>query len=594
MDVLNSQQQWQQQSAYNHDEPVAVLGQRYPLLLADVSHWVQRHPADTRVAEIRPMSRIVQQGRLALLYNCHDPESILNHLNSQQSCVHLFPEVSGFLQFLTRPESRLCLTHEKWQPLLLLPLQHATHLRHFLASVRPEDWPWALLDQRVFTNDPADMPARNAGLQMLQLLQILTRQLADKLRDKYANRPTPRDVMHSRARALRVLALAYRGSSYQQFCARDIADGFNATGQHARALILSGGPARHYDLLQAIDEFDPDVLLLNGRARKDCEGLPSELSVISWDQDYALSMRKDLAASMMPRDRLLLMVQDWEADARSAGIPAEKTHYVNLGANLSMYRPAARVAGKAEYDVLFVGNYYPWQQYRAMIGFDALEPAAQRIMLLAREKLAAQVRGRRGDHPDELFVLPDLDALLRQCCAELKIAYAGGEDEWRFLVRTFRYRVAHLLIRELYVSQLAEFRLGLFGHGWDAIPALAGIAQPEIENGAPLCAAIHRSAINLHLHTWTAHHPRLYDTAAAGGFLLVGRVDEINPLDRVFAVGEELDSFGSIAELKRKIRFYLENEDLRREIAARAASRVRREHTMRRRMAQVTEILSAP
>jgi glycosyltransferase involved in cell wall biosynthesis len=576
----------------NYDEPVAVLGQRYPLLVHDISQWVQANPASTQVraSAARRAPRLIRAGERALLYDCPDPNAVFGQLESDaKPFVHLFPDVADFLQFLTHPSARLCLTHDRWQPLLLLPLQHANHFRQWLATMRPADWPWALCDERHCPDEPGNRPALAVGSQMRELLKALAKQLAERLRARYTCRPTPRGILIAEVRALRVLALAFAGSSYQQFCARDIAQAFGENGADGRALILKAGPARHYELLKAIDEFDPDILFLNGRARVDFEDLPHELAVVSWDQDYALSTRPDAAERMTPRDRLLLMVSEWAEDARQSGFPQERTEYVNLGVNEKLYHPAMVRPAPPEFDVLFVGKYYPWEKYSRMIHFDTLAPQMQKVMLLARERLTEWVRTRGEEEP---FILPDLDRFLHDCCRELRLAHNGDGEDWRIIVNNFRYRIAHLLVREQYVSALAEFKLGLFGAGWDSIPALAGVGQPEIENGAPLRDAIHRSAICLHLHTWTVHHPRLYDTAAAGGFLLVGRVPERVPLQTVFDVGTEVDTFGSIAELKRKVRYYLDHRDQREQMARAAVDRARREHTMGRRMRQVLQFLA--
>jgi spore maturation protein CgeB len=143
----------------------------------------------------------------------------------------------------------------------------------------------------------------------------------------------------------------------------------------------------------------------------------------------------------------------------------------------------------------------------------------------------------------------------------------------------------------MYVESLAEFKLGLFGKGWEKFPQFAEIARPEVSNGPQLRDLIQRSAINLHLHTWTVHHPRLYDTAAAGGFLLVGRVSEKHRLGEVFDVGAEVEDFGSIGELKRKIRHFLAHPSERLAMADRAARRAVRDHTMERRMGDVVGFL---
>jgi spore maturation protein CgeB len=84
----------------------------------------------------------------------------------------------------------------------------------------------------------------------------------------------------------------------------------------------------------------------------------------------------------------------------------------------------------------------------------------------------------------------------------------------------------------------------------------------------------------------------MYDTAAAAGFLLVGRVPEQYTLENVFDPNTELETFGSITELQRKIRHYLAHPEERAAIAQRAAARARREHAMDRRMEQVVRLLT--
>ena len=65
-------------------------------------------------------------------------------------------------------------------------------------------------------------------------------------------------------------------------------------------------------------------------------------------------------------------------------------------------------------------------------------------------------------------------------------------------------------------------------------------------------------------------HPRFYDTTSAGGFLLVGKVPEKNPFESVFTVGEQVDTFSSIADLKEKIRHWLKHPTEGRAVAERA------------------------
>ena len=575
-----------QEKPGNTDGVVAELAQRHPLILRDVGEWARLHPDATKFNPIRTKAASARCGERDLLLNTSG-EDALSRLDDGRSVLHLFPRLSSFLHFLAQPEAQDCARHESWTPLLLLPLQHAMHTQSLLSKIHPHDWPWALLDHKHFDDDAVAAEAKALGQQLAQWLKSLEQRAVESLAPRYSGRPTPAQVLDQKQRPLRVLAVAMEGSSYQQFCARDVAEAFDAQGAQAKALIARISPATNLQVLEAIADFDPDVLFLNGRHRTAFVGLPRELCVLSWDQDHALVSSPNYAKEKGERDRLMVMVREWAEHARHVGVDPEKTAYVNLGTNTRIYHPPAKRLDE-EYDVLFVGNYYPWDAYRKVIQFDALDARTQELMLLARQKLSQWVL-TRGE--DEQFVIPDCSDLLKQSLNELGYESAGDAHYWRFVVHYFRYRVAHLLVRELYLSSLAEFRLGLFGRGWEQIPALAKHARPEIENGAPLREAIHRSAINVHLHTWTVHHPRLYDTAAAGGFLLVGQVPEEVPLSKVFEPHRELDVFSTIAQLKEKVRYYLAHPEERRTIAARAAERAGRDHTMEKRMGEAIEFL---
>lgn len=576
------------EQAVNADEAIVALANRYPLLLMDLQGWVQANPASARVGrEVREPIEW-REGEREVLWNDLNPAGVLERLGCREGQVlHIFPEVAGFLQFLGRPGAGACIAHERWAPLLCLPLERSAHFRQWLAGTAPRSWPWSLLKGGMIPEGEVALVARRTGEQMLGMLGRMTSELCKRVGERYRGRATAAEVMREGVRALRVLLWAYEGSVYHQYCARDIAAGMEARGAEARCVISVMGPARDYELLEAVEGFDPDVVLLNGRGRSDASVLPPELCILTWDQDYCVCYSAFHAQKAGPRDVLMLMVADWREDAALAGFDRARTAHVNLGTNHRMYHPGG-VGEAVEYDVLFVGNIHPFEEYRRLIRFDELDETTQVILLRARERLGDWLRSR-GE--EEAYVIPDCDRFLREVVSELGLGAPAEDGNWRQMVNYFRYRIAHLLVREAYVSSLREFRLGLFGRGWEKFPALAGQARREVGNGKPLLDAIHRAAISLHLHTWTVHHPRLYDTAAAGGFLLVGRVPEAYPLERAFLPGEELDTFGSIGELKRKIRRYLADPEARMAMGRRAAERVRREHTMEHRVVEMMKLL---
>ena len=567
------------------DTPAIALAERFPLLLKDISDRARTDPASTRYS---PPGQPVSLTRRSteLLLNWQEPAAVLERLDAGK-VLHFFSNIAAFLAFLARPGALDCIRHENWMPFPMIPLRGNHHARNWLAATHPRDWPWPVFEKAHFPD-----PAFEAfGQEMAQILTQCVMTLHAQVTQRYADRPTPAAILQSNERPLRLLAFAMPGSVYETCCARDLADAFNVAGHQATTFVPDSTVAVYseYELIEAIHQSDPDVLLLIGQYRVHCPSLPENLCILSWDQDYIVSPKPRLAADMRPRDLLMVMIQDWKQDAESRGVPAGRIAHVNLGVNTRLYHPPAS-RPTPEYDVLFIGNNHTFENYKKIIEWDALDETSRKLMSLARQRLAEWVATRADGEP---MVIPEMGPFLVQCLAEMGLGHGGNTAHFRLLEHYFRYRVAHLLIRELYVNALAEFRLGLFGRGWNEFPAVARFAQPEVANGAPLLNLIHRSAISIHLHTWTVHHPRLYDTAAAAGFLLVGRVPEANPLDTSFTPGKELDTFGSIAELKRKIRHYLDHPKERQEMADRAAERARREHALELRAADMIRFLAS-
>ena len=85
---------------------------------------------------------------------------------------------------------------------------------------------------------------------------------------------------------------------------------------------------------------------------------------------------------------------------------------------------------------------------------------------------------------------------------------------------------------------------------------------------------------------------RLFETLAAGGFLLTDYCEEIEDL---FEVGKEIEVFRSSGELVDKVRYYLENNDQRLSIARLGHEKFLKDHTWRNRVQQfILQIGSSP
>jgi len=166
---------------------------------------------------------------------------------------------------------------------------------------------------------------------------------------------------------------------------------------------------------------------------------------------------------------------------------------------------------------------------------------------------------------------------------------------FKWLVR----QISSSEIRKVFLETAMPFGLTIFGDAlWrdrnlvgGLTSAYAGTSLHYDSETPELYAA---SSINLSIcHTQLIHAAslRAYDVLACGGFLLT----EYRPaIEEQFEIGKDLDVFRTPQELAQKITFYLENEELRREIAAHGRATVLANHTYRNRIAQMIELLKDP
>jgi len=133
---------------------------------------------------------------------------------------------------------------------------------------------------------------------------------------------------------------------------------------------------------------------------------------------------------------------------------------------------------------------------------------------------------------------------------------------------------AKIADRDVFINYLKDNNINIrvYGKGW-----AAGMCSTE-----EMLAAFNSSKISLNFIKADGDagraqlKGRLFEIIMAGGFVLSEHSDELSDY---FDIGREIDTFRSPQELLYKVRFYLENEDLREMIATRAKDRVERNYS---------------
>ncbi|MFH1702691.1 MAG: glycosyltransferase [Nitrospirota bacterium] len=125
--------------------------------------------------------------------------------------------------------------------------------------------------------------------------------------------------------------------------------------------------------------------------------------------------------------------------------------------------------------------------------------------------------------------------------------------------------------REIWLSDLQGYNLAIWGADYWKKRCknkfLRSCWKRRTAIGDEMAKVCLSSRINLNilrLQNKGAHNMRTFEIPACGGFMLHERSDEVLEF---FKEGKEIECFDSVKELKDKINFYLNNENLRTKIA---------------------------
>lgn len=143
------------------------------------------------------------------------------------------------------------------------------------------------------------------------------------------------------------------------------------------------------------------------------------------------------------------------------------------------------------------------------------------------------------------------------------------------------------------LENLTEFKLGVFGDGWERW--FRKSKTPIYYKGKAVNEEVLKiysfSKIVLNIHDPEAIcgvNTRTFDILSCGAFELVDYKPE---LEHLFKGGEEIVYYKDIADLKRLIKYYLDNPKERNNIAEKGKTKVLNSHTWNHRIKEVIHIL---
>lgn len=151
--------------------------------------------------------------------------------------------------------------------------------------------------------------------------------------------------------------------------------------------------------------------------------------------------------------------------------------------------------------------------------------------------------------------------------------------------------------RPEFLCHLESERVNFWTHWWtngmkEKYPQLVpfyrgearGLGMIKVLNGADIVLNVHRAT-----NSYEGTNMRTFEAAGCAAFQLTEYKKEIG---RLFRIGEEIEVYYDMNDLKKKIEYYLKRPDERNEMALNAQKRVYAEHTYHQRFEEMLSIIS--
>jgi spore maturation protein CgeB len=236
--------------------------------------------------------------------------------------------------------------------------------------------------------------------------------------------------------------------------------------------------------------------------------------------------------------------------------------------------------------------YWFVEDFRTLTYWNTIAKNVDYFFTIQKDDFFEELKNIGADnyHYLPLACLPDFHKKITEINEEDKIKY--GSD--------VSFAGAGYYNRKNVFAQLIDFKFKIWGSDWYVGLPLSLLIQEDGKRFTEEEAVkiYNYSKININLHSSMWHwdinpngdflNPRVYEILACGGFQLV---DRRRYLEGVFEDGKDLVVFETVDDLRKKIKYYLANEEERFAIAAHGRETAVKNHTYESRVREMMNII---
>ncbi len=379
---------------------------------------------------------------------------------------------------------------------------------------------------------PVETALRNVQTEQQTRADTLGRSVAsiyaDRDRAWWARRYA--DASSGRGERLRVLVPTTRFSTYVQHASGDLAESLRSLGCDVRVVIEPDDFAKMSSIayLSHLEHWQPDLVVLINYTRANTGGLfPAQVPFVCWMQD-AMAHQFDTQVGRGQSDLDFVVGHAFRELFESFGYPAEHAVEVPIVVSGRKFHDGpvdATLRRRHTCEIAYVGH-------------QSETPEAQRDRLLTEVRHDPLLRDCLERIHDRLRPVatepngPSVIARIRTLITAT-LEGAGVQPTPQAVARLMNLWVLPMADRILRhetlgwaadVADRCDWRLRIYGRGWDRHPRLQAYACDPLEHGEALRASYRCAAVHLHATINTIRHQRVFECFLSGGLPVARRL----------------------------------------------------------------------
>lgn len=389
--------------------------------------------------------------------------------------------------------------------------------------------------------------------------------------------------IYNGSRPLKVFMKACLFSTFQQYCIRDLADGFKQLGHKVEILIEKAPILRltFLDEIKRLMEFKPDLIVCISHNRINVfYEATFNIPLVNWQQDFTKkTLTTETAESIKERDFIVTCSNYCLNTLHEYSYPKEKIKLFNYWpTNTTIYKKIE--LSKADInrygsDISFIchGTLSPEYSFRMLYSeLQKEDPLVLKSMRQYYDYIEDKFLTWEGyplTEEEHQFIFTEI---LKDNSIEI------NDTLFSKITYHFFQMIGLYFLRQRPLEKLAEIGIdiALYGNEWEKHPRLGRFARGPAKNGEEVNIIYNASKITYHsLHVHTMHN-RIMDAAAAKSFFIIKKLrKDTDCVERIFQANDDFVYFDGPNDIGDIVTYYLDHPEERNKISENAYNRVR-------------------